>query len=172
LAIITSFFGLFYKTGGESYDFVNQYGDIVKIYGDGIYKNDSLFMAPIFRGTDCTILFLGIPLLIIALILDFRKNTVRTKLFLTSFIALFLYYSASISFGVVYNVLHLVYIALFACSFFATIIGFSLLKKYKIESSIKICTTLKVFLIICGISLFVAWLPDIISSLANKRSLA
>jgi hypothetical protein len=172
LAIITSCFGLFYSTEGESHDFVNQYGDIVNIYGDGIYRNDSLFMAPIFRGTDCTLLFLGIPLLIIALILDIRKNSIRTKLFLTTFIALFLYYSASLSFGVVYNVLHLVYIALFGCSFFATIIGFSLLKKYKIESSIKICTTLKFFLIICGLSLFVAWLPDIIWSLVNKRSLA
>ena len=30
---------------------------------------------------------------------------------------------------------------------------------------------LKIFLVFCGISLFVAWLPDIILSLVNKKSL-
>jgi hypothetical protein len=172
LALVTSGFGLFYTTNGQSFDFVNQYGDTVKIYGDGIYKNDSFFMAPIFKGTDCTILFLVIPLTIIALILDIKKNTLKTKLFLTGLIAFFVYYSASISFGVIYNVLHLVYIALFSSSFFMLIIGFTLLKKYNVNNSLKIFTTsLKIFLIFCGLSLFVAWLPDIVVSIINKKSL-
>ena len=94
LAVITSGFGLFYKTGGQPFDFINQYGDIVKIYGNGIYKNDSYFMAPIFKGTDCTILFLAIPLLIIALIMSIKKETIKTNLFLTTIIALFVYYVA------------------------------------------------------------------------------
>jgi hypothetical protein len=170
--LISSSFGLFYKTDGQSFDFVNQYGDTVKIYGDGIYKNDSYFMAPIFKGTDCTMLFLAIPLLIMALIMDIKKNTLKTKLFAVSLVALFVYYSASYSFGVVYNVLHLVYIALFSCSMYALIIGFVLLKDYVIKPSEKIDTVgLKIFLFFCGLSLFVAWLPDIIVSLANKKSL-
>jgi len=172
LGIIVSGFGLFYKTGGQSFDFINQYGDVVKIYGDGIYKNDSYFMAPIFKGTDCMILFLAIPLLIIALIMNIKKDTIKTNLFLTSIIALFAYYSASISLGVVYNVLHLVYIALFSCSIYALVIGFMLLKKFTIKPSVKIYTKgLKVFLFFCGLSLFGAWLPDIITSLVNNRSL-
>ena len=172
LAIITSGFGLFYKTDGQSFDFINQYGDIIKIYGNGIYKNDSYFMAPIFKGTDCTILFLAIPLLIIALIMNIKKGSIKTVLFLTSVIALFTYYSTSISFGVIYNVLHLVYIALFSCSLFALIIGFILLKNYTIKVSVKMYTNgIKIFLVFCGLSLFVAWLPDIIVSLVNKKSL-
>jgi hypothetical protein len=83
LAIITSSLGLFYKNGGESFYFVNQYGDNVKIYGDGIYKNDSYFMAPIHKGTDFTVLFIAIPLLIFALLIDRKNNSLRTKLFLT-----------------------------------------------------------------------------------------
>jgi len=31
LGIIASGFGLFYKTDGQSFDFINQYGDVVKI---------------------------------------------------------------------------------------------------------------------------------------------
>ena len=172
LAMITSGLGLFYKTDGQPFNFINQYGDTVKIYGSGIYKNDSYFMAPIFRGTDFTILIFAVPLLIISLIMDVKYNTLRTKLFIVAIIALFLYYSTSISIGVVYNVLHLVYIALFSCSLFAFITGFSLLRKYSIKSSVKIYTNwLKIFLILCGLSLFVAWLPHIIVSLINKRAL-
>jgi len=172
LGIIVSCFGLFYKTCGQSFDFINQYGDVVKIYGDGIYKNDSYFMAPIFRGTDCMILFLAIPLLIIALIRNIKKDTIKTNLFLTAIIAMFAYYSASISLGVVYNMLYLVYITLFSCSIYAFIVGFMLLKKITIEPSVEIFTKgLKVFMVFCGLSTFVAWLPDIIASLMNNRSL-
>ena len=78
LAIVTSALGLFYKTDGKSFNFINQYGDTVRIYGDGLYKNDSYFMAPIHRGTDFTILFFAIPLLIFALITDWKNNTVKT----------------------------------------------------------------------------------------------
>ena len=59
LAIVTSGLGLFYKTDGEPFNFINQYGDTVRIYGNGIYKNDSYFMAPIHRGTDFTIELFG-----------------------------------------------------------------------------------------------------------------
>jgi hypothetical protein len=151
---------------------VNQYGDTVKIYGDGIYKNDSYFMAYIFKGTDFTVLFLAIPLMIAALIMDLKKNTLKTKLFLTGIIVFFLYYSVSYSIGVKYNVLHLVYTALFSCALFASIIGYGLLKTYDTKISTKICSIgLKIFLVFCGLSLFVAWLPDIIVSLINKKSL-
>jgi hypothetical protein len=129
-------------------------------------------MAQIFKGTDCMVLFLAIPLLVIALIMDIKNNSLKTKLFLTGTIAFFLYYSASYSIGVVYNVLHLLYIALFSCSLFASVIGYGILKTYSIKTSGKINTIgLKLFLVFCGLSLFAAWLPDIITSLKNKESL-
>jgi hypothetical protein len=172
LAVITSGFGLFYTTEGQPFDFVNQYGDTVKIYGNGIYENDSYFMAQIFKGTDCLVLFLAIPILIIALIIDIKNNSVKTKLFLTAMTVFFLYYSLSCAIGIKYNVLHLVYTALFSCSLFASVIGYGLLKTYSIKLSAKMnIRGLKIFLIFCGLSLFVAWLPDIIVSLINKKSL-
>ena len=172
LAVVASGLGLFYKTGGESYDFVNQFRDTVKIYGDGIYKNDSFFMAPIFRGTDFTVLFFVIPILIYAFVKDRKHNTLKTRLFLTSVISFVLYYATSIAFGVKYNVLHLVYSALFACCFFAFVHGFSLVKEFNISTRENINTKgMKVFLFLCGLSLFVAWLPDIIVSWINQRPL-
>lgn len=171
-AVITSSVGLFYSTNGQAYDFINQYGDIIKIYGDGLYNNDSYFMAHIFKGTDFMVLFLAVPLLIIVLIVDIRNNTLKTKLFLTGIIVFFLYYSLSYSIGAKYNVLHLVYTAFFSCTLFAAIISYGLLKTYDIKPSAKIYTKgLKIFIVVCGLSLFIAWLPDIIVSLVNKKSL-
>lgn len=40
----------------NSYEIVNQYGDTVRMWGSGIYSHDSYFMAPIFIGSDFTIL--------------------------------------------------------------------------------------------------------------------
>lgn len=174
LSIITSSIGLLYTTGGEAYDFVNQYGDTVKIYGDGLYAHDSYFMAPILRGTDFTILFIAIPILISALILDIKRKGLKNRIFLMSVISLFTYYSASIAFGVTYNILHLIYIALFSSSVFGLIIAINTLDKEQVENSIGDKLPLKgiyVFLLLTGISLIAAWLPDIIKSLVLGRSL-
>ena len=98
-------------------------------------------MDQIFKGTDFIVLFLAIPLLVIALIMDIKNNTLRTKLFLMGIIVFFLYCSLSYSIGAKYNVLHLVYTILFSCSLFASIIGYGLLKNYSIKVSAKINTT-------------------------------
>lgn len=174
LSIITSSIGLLYTTGGKTYNFVNQYGDIVKIYGDGLYAHDSYFGAPIFRGTDFTILFIAVPILIIALILDIKRKGLKNRIFLMSVISLFTYYSVSIAFGVTYNILHLIYIALFSSSLFGFIIAISTIDKEQVENSMGDKLPLKgiyVFLLLTGISLIVAWLPDIIKSLVLGRSL-
>lgn len=174
LSIVTSVTGLLYTTGGKIFNFVNQYGDTVKIYGDGLYAHDSHFMAPIFRGTDFTILFIGIPILIVALVLDVKKKKLKNRLFLMSVISLFTYYSASIAFGVTYNLLHLVYIALFSSSFFGLIIAITSIDKQQVAESMVISSPSKgiyIFLVLTGIALIVAWLPDIINSFVLGRSL-
>jgi hypothetical protein len=172
LVIISAGFGLFYKSGGQSFDFLNLYRDTVKIYGEKKKKNDSYFFANTFKGTDFMTWFVALPLMILALMMDIKNNTIKSILFLTAMIAYFLYYSVSYSMGVTYNVLHLVYLALFSCTLYASILGYGFLKTYSIKISAKIYTNgLKIFLVFCGISLFVAWLPDIIESLINKKSL-
>lgn len=174
LSLVTTLTGLFYTTGGKAYIVKNQYGDAVKICGNGLYAHDSYFMAAIFRGTDCAILFFAIPLLILALIMDIKKRTMKSALLLTSVISLFTYYSASIAFGVTYNFLHLAYIALFSLSFFGLILAFANLKSSQLAKSVTGTLPRKgiyIFLILSGVALTVAWLPDIITSLIQQRSL-
>ncbi|MGK2860873.1 MAG: hypothetical protein ACSLE0_03010 [Chitinophagaceae bacterium] len=144
------------------------------MYGDGLYAHDSYFMAPIFRGTDFTIICLAIPLLIFSLLLDMKRKQIKTRLFLIAAISVFTYYSTSIAFGVTYNILHLVYIALFSASFFGLIISINSLDLKLVKNSMADTLPLKginIFLVFVGIALIVAWLPDIIMSLVNGTSL-
>lgn len=171
-AILVSAVGLFYTTGGQPYDFVNQYGDTVKIYGDGLYAFDDHFFAPIFRGSDLTLLFVAIPVLVAALLLDIRNQNVKTRLFFVSVMSIVTYHATSIAFCVVYNSLHLAYIILFSASLFAFIIGLmsidykQLVKKMDHSRSYK---GLYIFLGFAGVALIVAWFPDIISALSTGR---
>lgn len=75
LTLVTTIFGLLYNNNGQSYEYINQYGDLIKIYGKGLYSNDSYFKAPIFKGTDLTVLIIVIPLFIFALILNIKNKS-------------------------------------------------------------------------------------------------
>ncbi|GAA0126986.1 hypothetical protein UT300019_28900 [Clostridium sp. CTA-19] len=159
----------------KNYIVVNQYGDNVKIFGSGIYAHDSYFKAPIFIGSDCTMLFLVVPMIIVALICEIERRTIKSKLLLTTFIGTVVYYATSIVFGVTYNALHLSYIALFSSSFFAFIILIRSINSdelRKMQKWILPSNGLSIFLILSGISLFVAWLPDIIVSIIHGKSLS
>lgn len=174
LSCITSLTGLLYNTAGKAYNFVNQYGDTVKIYGRGLYAHDSNLMANTAKGTDLTIICFAVPLLIAALIIDVKKKNLKSRLFLTSVISVFAYYSASISFGLTYNILQLIYIALFSAGIFGLIIAIKSMDEIKISGSMKNNLPLKgiyIFLALVGAALIVAWLPDIVTSLISGRSL-
>lgn len=66
LLVITSV-GLFSFQLGHEIEFINQYKDTVKLFGYGIYQYDSYFKAPIFIGSDATMLALVVPLLLLVL---------------------------------------------------------------------------------------------------------
>lgn len=158
-----------------SYNTVNQYGQSIKMWGAGVYSHDSFFKAPIFIGSDFTILIFILPFAV----LTFVKMQLKPKLELyiqnLAVMSLLLYYSASIAFGVTYNHLHLLYIALFGACFYCVCFLFAKLNAAQINQE-KVCEYnipkgVKTYLVILGVALFVAWLPDIITSLFNGTSL-
>lgn len=174
LSVITASVGIFYHTDGEPYEVTTQFGEVVMISGNGLYAHDSYFAAPIFRGTDFAMLVVAVPLLIVALVLDSRRHSAKRRIFLLSVIAVFTYYATSIAFGVVYNFLHLLYIALFSASFFGLILAIVSVNPGEVEQSVKSSLPYRgvyVFLILTGISLVVVWLPDILSALLADRPL-
>lgn len=172
LSIVVTSVGVFSSSGGEAFEVTNQYGDLVTMYGDGIYARDSYFKAPIFRGSDLTMLLVAVPLLIVALILDIKASSLRRRLFLVSMIPIFAYYAASIALGASYNALHLLYIALFSASFFAVIVAMMRIDYRRVEAAVTgplPYRALSIFLALTGIALFVAWLPDIVAAIIAGR---
>lgn len=79
------------------------------------------------------------------------------------------YYAASISFGVAYNQFHLLYIALFSCTLFGM---FSILRNITIaELKFKATRGIYIFLVMSGVALIIAWMPDIIPTIITGSSL-
>ena len=174
LLILITVTGLLSFNTDHSYLVTNQYGNEVKLFGSGIYAHDSYFKAPIFIGSDFTMLFMVVPLMIIALINEVRNRTLKSKLYLIAVTAVVLYYAMSIAFGITYNSYHLLYIALFSFSLFSLIALIIKLDTAALQDSLswKLPSRgISIFLILSGISLFIAWLPDIIPTIISGASL-
>ena len=175
ISILVTVCGICSFQPGHSYEVVNQYGETIKMWGAGIYAHDSYFKAPIFIGSDATILVLVIPFAVLTFLRLRRHSTLELYIQNFSIMCLLLYYSASLAFGVTYNHLHLLYIALFGACFYYT--GILFMKLYDAGLSkntaqeMNVSKGTVVYLVIAGFSLFVAWLPDIITSLVNGTSL-
>ena len=170
LLIMRTLCGMLSWDTSKTYETVNQYGETIKMWGSGIYARDSYLKATIFIGSDMCMLFVGIPLTALSVIYDVKKKDKLSFLLLVSVLAWLLYYAASLCFGVTYNMLFLAYTALFVCTFFAFIIGI-----YRISGEhfdvpdILSGKPYTVFLVLSGISTFIAWLPDIVSSFGSGR---
>lgn len=170
LSVLTSATGLFWQNGGSSFTVQNTHGESVRMFGQGLYAYDTYFQATINKGTDMATLFLAVPLLLAALILS-RKQGIRQRFFLTGILSYFLYYSASIAFGIAYNMLFLAYLFLFSASLFAFILSFSGIISEHLADKISPNMPrrgIAVFLIFEGLSVFV-WLFDIIGSLVSGK---
>jgi hypothetical protein len=121
LAILATGVGVFWQGAGQPSEFRTMFGKTVMLHGHGLYRYDTVSVAAQAIAQDVVTLLVGIPLLIVALIL-FRMGSLRGSLLLAGTLAYFLYTYASYAFGIVYNVLFLVYVLLFALSLFAFIL--------------------------------------------------
>lgn len=155
----------------KSFFVTNIYGQTIQLFGNGVYFYDSYFKAPIFIGSDFTILVLVLPALIGTLVWVNIKPSLKNRLVLISLLGVIFYYSISISTGITYNYLFLFYISSVILSWISI---FLLIKeldlnKLVLKSPIKGYT---IFLIITGIALFGIWLMDIIPTLLSGSSLS
>jgi hypothetical protein len=67
LAVVAAAIGLFYQDGGSTFSFTTLRGQLVQIYGQGLYRYDTPITAVGFRAADAVTLVLVIPLLVIAI---------------------------------------------------------------------------------------------------------
>ena len=114
--------GLFWPSTGEPYDIVAVTGQTVKITGSGLYRNDPYLGAVQAQAQDAVTLFLGVPALALALAWA-NRGSLRGRLMLTGVLGYFVYTYTTSAFGIGFNPLFLVYVALFGCSLFAVVLA-------------------------------------------------
>jgi hypothetical protein len=166
LAALSAGFGLFYRAEGGSFDYTTMRGQDVEIFGRDIYRFDTLEKVATFRGADAVVLFAAVPALFGAL--AFYRRSSRVHLLLTGLLAIFLYHSLALVFGVAYNPLFLIYTAYFSASFFGFLLAFSGVDLPSLAQSVSPRMPrrgIAIFFFIAGLAVAFVWLAVVVEAL-------
>jgi hypothetical protein len=125
LATLAATVGLFWRAGAGAYPTTTIRGEVVRLYGRGLYRHDTLFAAGGALGNDAVVLLLGVPLLVASTLLA-RRGGLRWRLLHLGVLVFFLYVYSSAALGTVaFNPMFPVYVVLFSASLFATVLAAS-----------------------------------------------
>ena len=117
-SLIASLSGIFSNYGLGEFEFYTIHGQLISIYGRGIYQNMSAEVAVQGIAHDYVTLFAGIPLLIIALFWT-QKGSYRGRYLLAGVLGFFFITYLFYMLMETYNPLFLAYVVLTSLSFFA-----------------------------------------------------
>lgn len=171
LALVAAGVGLFWQDGGRPFTFTTLRGQAVQIYGQGLYRYDTLFSGAAYRATDAVLLVLGIPLLIVSALL-YRRGSLHGGLLLTGALGYFLYNYASMALNAAYNSLFLVYVALFSASLFAFVLAFTSIDLQALPSYFSAGLPRRgpaLFMFAGGLTTLFVWLEPLISAMIQGR---
>jgi hypothetical protein len=170
LALLAAGVGVFYQgSGSGSFDFTTIRGEVVQVYGRGIYRYDGADLVAQAVPQDIVTLVIGVPLLVVALVL-YRRSSLRGQLLLAGTLAYFLYTYTSLAFGAAFNPLFLVYVALFSLSLFAFVMAMLAVDLSGLPAAFGDRLPRKMlagFLFFCTAFLLLAWLGRIVPALLN-----
>jgi hypothetical protein len=165
LSMIVALIGLLYQENLNLPDVINTRGELVSLYGIGIYAYDSIMIGAANRGTDLVVLLFGIPLLIISLLI-YKKREEQGLFLLSGTFAYFFYLYATFSLSIAYNRYFIVYIIIFGISFFGVILTLLKLSHILFQKALKTQKTwIPYYLIIMGLIAGILWAVDPITSL-------
>lgn len=169
LAIFATIIGIFTKGGPGTYSYESIRGQMVPIYGKGIYQHMSADVAIQGIAQDFVTLFVAMPLLLFALVYA-RKGSLRARFVLAGtffyFLVTFLFYTTM---GM-YNSLFLVYVALLGLSFFGlsiTLLSFDVQQLPEVFVSEAPARFVGGFLIFNVIAIALLWLGVIVPPLLD-----
>jgi hypothetical protein len=170
LAAVACLVGLFWPGGDGRAIATSVHGEEVQLYGEGLYRFDTVFIAAGSRGTDLVTLILGIPILVIATVL-YRRGSLRGGLVLAGVLAYFLYVYASRSLGNAYNGLFLASITPFSASLFAFLATIGSFDREVVSARLaagRSPRSLSAFLLASAVVTAVVWLQPLIGALAQS----
>ena len=170
LSLLSCILGLMNQDNTQTRDFLSITGETVKIYGSGLYKNDSLSVVAQGQASDFVTLFLAIPLLIFSLI-KALKQSFKGSLLLIGTLAYFFYTYVSYTFLWTYNNLFIVYVALMSMSLFALILSIQTIDLNKLPSKFSNKLPLKLlsaYQFFIAVMIGMLWMGKIITSLLTN----
>jgi hypothetical protein len=145
-------------------------GEVVTIYGKGVYQHMSAEVAPQGIAQDYVTLLLGIPLLILAL-LAARTGSLKGRFLLAGTLGYFMVtYFFYLLMGM-FNVLFLVYVFLLATTFFAFILVLLSFDRRQLPSSFLSSTPHRLtggFLIFQTVAIALLWLSIVVPPLLDR----
>ena len=150
LAVLVAGFGLFLKGGNGPFTFTTVYGNIVEIYGRGIYQHDSVFVATLYR-----------------------RGSMRGAIFLIGILLYFLYIGATYTFSVVFNSLFLIYVLLFSASLFAVLVAFTTFDIQGLASKVTSNIPrrgIAIFMFVAGLGTLFLWLSELIGPITTGQA--
>jgi hypothetical protein len=159
-ALFSASFGLFTPNSGNQIPFSTIRNETVEIWGQGLYRYDTLTGATGFLAGDLITLVLGIPTLIISILL-YRRGSIKGGFLLTGALAYFLYTYISMGFGAAYNNFFLAYTVIFAASLYGLILALLSFDLKTLPSYFGPGLPRKgmgIFLIVSGVILGLIWL--------------
>ena len=169
LAIGAAAGGLFSSGVASTRSVTSLRGDEVELYGRGLYEHDTLFIGAGNRGTDATVLLVGVPLLLVATALH-RRGSLRGTLLLLGVLGFFLYVYVTYSVGVAFNSLFVAYVAIASASLFAFIRTFAALDVHELGGRMSADIprhALGWFMIVSGVVTAGIWLPPLLGVLLD-----
>lgn len=173
LAIISSGAGLFWQDGGQPFTFTTLRGDAAQMYGQGLYRLDTVLSAAGYRGTDAVILLVCAPVLFVAL-WHYRRGQagssrqLRGGLVLTGVLSFLMYNAIHMTMGVAYNSLFLVYTAYLSTSLYAFVLAFNAIDRQALAKRLSVRLPrrgMAIFLFIAGGVVFLVWFQSALSAL-------
>ena len=173
LALLCGLAGLLWGGAGEAREVTTLSGDTVELYGRGLYRNDTVFAAGNNRGSDLTMLVLGIPLLALSVVL-YRRGSAKGRFLLLGTLGFFLYIGASYALGAVaYNEMFLAYVGLFAAALFALTVLYSTFNAEFLTRAIPEGMPRRWpggFMVASGVATFVIWIMEPLAALAGGET--
>jgi hypothetical protein len=145
-------------------------GEGVTLDGRGLYRYDTVFIAEGSRGTDAVTVVLGVPLLVVATLLAYRRGSRRAGLLLAGALTYFLYVYASRALSNAYNPLFLLYIVVFSASLFGVLLVVIALNRAGLDEGLAGRAPhrgLVWFLTACGLLTAIVWLAPLIDALVT-----
>ncbi|MDF2923448.1 MAG: hypothetical protein K0R57_2362 [Paenibacillaceae bacterium] len=167
LSVLAAGWGIFSPGGEGERSFVSVTGETVSVYGQGLYKNESVSMAAQAKGQDAVTLVIGVPLLAISCLLACR-GMLKGQLLLAGTLGYFLYTYASYTFLAMYNPFFLIYTALLSASFFAFVLTFRAIPLAQLQPSFEGKLPVKsiaAFLFFLALAFGMLWLGRILPPL-------